>query len=397
MVTEFQDRNVRSVRTQVFLPLFSVAEWLAQNWWFLQAEAERPGNGINTSFDRRHNLRWAREGFALPSLRLVTLGQLTELRWEPLEIPKAGISFLARGRAVLSSADVSAAIHEFVTAVVARLDDSDVLRTSLHDEWTAVQNADEHEREFCLAAARLGEDPYSLKTPLETKILEVAKDIRPELLNDFLSVAQINELTEQGAALARASESIASDSEAVDALRGIRAYVPAIENSKNAWENGYRFAQVLRAKLNGGRWKSRSLDDLAGYLRIDQIDHCLLKSDNDCRFLDALTGVNQRNNPKFLIEKERPDARQFAFCRALFASLTSCPQFAAVSKVQTVQQQMNRAFAAELLAPHDLIKRDLSSSEIGEDEVDDLAADYGVSSFVIRHQIENHRIARVCS
>jgi Zn-dependent peptidase ImmA (M78 family) len=56
---------------------------------------------------------------------------------------------------------------------------------------------------------------------------------------------------------------------------------------------------------------------------------------------------------------------------------------------------MNRAFAAEFLAPHGMLKGDLSGAMIGEDEIDDVALDYGVSTFVVRHQIENHRLARV--
>lgn len=56
---------------------------------------------------------------------------------------------------------------------------------------------------------------------------------------------------------------------------------------------------------------------------------------------------------------------------------------------------MNRAFAAEFLAPHAMLKGDLSAATVGEEEIDDLAADYGVSGFVIRHQIENHKLAQI--
>ena len=165
---------------------------------------------------------------------------------------------------------------------------------------------------------------------------------------------------------------------------------------RNSWETGYRFAAALRAKLNGGGWKSHSLDELAGHLGIDRLDNCLLPGADDCHFLDALTGSNQRGNPKFLIEKEREDSRQFAFCRALFEHLTlPRDRFAAVSRLRTDRQQMNRAFAAEFLAPHEMLSSDLSGAMIGEDEIDDLAAGYGVSAFVVRHQIENHRIAGI--
>jgi|GEM_PF-1964684 len=143
-------------------------------------------------------------------------------------------------------------------------------------------------------------------------------------------------------------------------------------------------------------WKSHSLDELAGHLRIDQLDHCLLQGSEGCQFVDALVGTNQHNNPKFFVQKKRPDSRQFAFCRALFEHLTlKTGAFAAISRLRTERQQMNRAFAAEFLAPYDLLKIDLSGTSISEDEVDDLAQAYGVSAFVVRHQIENHRLARV--
>ncbi len=164
----------------------------------------------------------------------------------------------------------------------------------------------------------------------------------------------------------------------------------------NPWESGYKFAEALRENLNGETWKSHSLHELAGHLRIDQLDHCLLPEKAGCRFLDALTGLNQRQNPKFLIEKKREDSRQFAFCRALFEHLTSPPdRFAVVSGLRTNRQQMNRAFAAEFLAPHRMLKSDLSGAVIGEDEIADLATEYGVSTFIVRHQIENHQLARV--
>ena len=88
----------------------------------------------------------------------------------------------------------------------------------------------------------------------------------------------------------------------------------------NAWETGYRFATDLRNNLNGGKWKSRSLDDLAGRLNIDQ-EHCILPDAERCPFLDALTGFNQLGNPKFSIEKRRPESRQFAFLPAQYRNI----------------------------------------------------------------------------
>ena len=56
---------------------------------------------------------------------------------------------------------------------------------------------------------------------------------------------------------------------------------------------------------------------------------------------------------------------------------------------------MNRAFAAEFLAPQAMLGSRLSSDVVDEEEIEDLASEFGVSGFVIRHQIENHELARV--
>lgn len=395
-VTEVLDTKTKSVRNAIFLPLFPLAEWIADNWWFLQTEAEEAGNLKGIEFDRRHNCRWAREGFVLPSLRFVTLGNNVAAQWQTWEIPDAGIRFLSSGDAVISSRVFVENLREFVNAVVARLEESSVTGTTLHEQWFAIENADAEERSFCHASARLGVDPYAIEDQLEEEILDVAKTIRPELLDEFLSLANIDELTHQAFALKSASDAISTDADSVDALTAVRCKAPTLEQGANPWETGYRFASQLRQALNGGTWRSQSLEDLAGYLNIDHLDHCLLSTPSDCKFLDALTGTNQHSTPKVIIEKTRPDSRQFAFCRALFEHLT-LPEgrFAAVSRLRTERQQMNRAFAAEFLAPHAMLKGDLSAATVGEEEIDDLAGEYGVSGFVIRHQIENHKLARI--
>jgi len=255
-VTELQDRRTKSVRTSIFLPLFPLAEWLADNWWFLQSEAERPDTGESREFDRRHNLRWAREGFVLPSLRFVTLGEDVGAQWQSLDMPDAGIKFLASGHAVLSGSALEATLSDFVNAVVARLDDMGLPGTTLHEQWLAIQKADADEQEFCHAAARLGTDPYAVDNQLEAEILNVSSRIRPELLNDFLSLATVDQLASQTSALAAASESIASDADNIDALRGVRSQAPSFMRGANSWETGYQFAAALRANLNGGTWKS---------------------------------------------------------------------------------------------------------------------------------------------
>ncbi len=59
----------------------------------------------------------------------------------------------------------------------------------------------------------------------------------------------------------------------------------------------------------------------------------------------------------------------------------------------TRRQQSNRAFAAEFLAPSRSLGARIAYSAVDDEQVDDLAEEFGVSTQVIRNQIENHKIA----
>ena len=64
----------------------------------------------------------------------------------------------------------------------------------------------------------------------------------------------------------------------------------------------------------------------------------------------------------------------------------------------TDRQAFSRAFAAEFLAPAEGLRERLRDASVVEAEgVDDLAAEFGVSSIVIRRQIDNHDLAEVAT
>lgn len=54
-----------------------------------------------------------------------------------------------------------------------------------------------------------------------------------------------------------------------------------------------------------------------------------------------------------------------------------------------------RAFAAEFLAPAEALRQRLGGEQVSPDEVEDLACDFDVSGYVVRHQIENHNLAQI--
>ena len=67
-----------------------------------------------------------------------------------------------------------------------------------------------------------------------------------------------------------------------------------------------------------------------------------------------------------------------------------------VTEVYTAEQKRQRAFAAELFAPAAELRYRLQGQTlVGEDTLEELAMEYQLNTTAIKHQLENHQIARV--
>jgi hypothetical protein len=81
-VTRIEDERAQTVRDAVYCPAYPLAEWFAFNWWSLLNETER-----RTSAPEKHNIRFAREGFALPDLELFSEDSFVRAVWKPPHEP----------------------------------------------------------------------------------------------------------------------------------------------------------------------------------------------------------------------------------------------------------------------------------------------------------------------
>jgi hypothetical protein len=157
-VTRVHDERAQTVREAIYCSAYPLAEWFAFNWWALLNESERP-----SSSGECHNLRFAREGFALPNLELFSEESMVRAVWKPYRPASAPVRFLEEGFALLDRKAFVSEIQTFVGKVVARLESQNVPRTFLTREWSAIGETSGAEREFCETAGALGLDPYDLE------------------------------------------------------------------------------------------------------------------------------------------------------------------------------------------------------------------------------------------
>ncbi len=391
--TRVLDARANTVREDVYFPLYPLAEWIACNWFFLFYEAQNPRKQ-NRDAEARHNIRSGREGFAFPNLAIWPEGETTRIESTRCSAEKESVEYLVEDHAEVDAKDVRRELSNLVDLVCERLASQNISGTLLQDEWNAIQNMNREELAFCAACAKLGQDPFNIDDDTAENIVHAGGCICEDLQDDFFDAADLDDLFKQLNSLRRYLDCIANDSEDISALKRLRGTPLVADLKAMPWEQGYEAARRLREtlSLNGDRLASENALKNAFNLQPSEWRSCLLIRKTPKDFFDSLVALNQTKSPVFVVSDKRSEARRFAFCRALFEYLTSEGP-ALTNASYSCRQKRNRAFAAEFLAPAAAIKEQISTDFAEEETIAALAGCFGVSEFVIQHQIRNHQIA----
>ena len=394
-LTKVLDNRAATIRDSIFVPLYPIAEWLVSNWWFLAHEPENPAKKRTSAFKRRHSLRTSTDGYALPDLTMTTSGSRTLLRWTAGSSAWTRTYFLNSGQATVDTGQFMQNCADFIEKVTRRLVDCDIRSTFLQDEWAAIQNADDDESRFCAMSAQLGWDPYDLDASLQDQLFTLADQLG-ELSGEAFPVINASAPLEDSAAILKAIEA-AKPNELDLPFSPEPVAEPRFVDGR-PWDAGYRSAEATRSLLGLNGQPISNIESLASAL--DQ-DIATLKRVTapvgPLSRLNLVEGVVTRGSSgsaSFGLKASGDAGRRFLFCRTLAEAIYSQGD-ALVTKGNTERQQRNRAFAAEFLAPSAGLRAKIAHSVVDDEQVDELAEEFGVSTRVILHQIENHRIAEL--
>lgn len=86
----------------------------------------------------------------------------------------------------MDGAEVGHTLSSLVASVLTRLAEQGVPNTLLEREWEAITGTDGEEAEYCLAAARLGLDPYSEAHKVEASIIRASEQLSARVFDDFM-------------------------------------------------------------------------------------------------------------------------------------------------------------------------------------------------------------------
>lgn len=384
-VTSVLDRRSRAWRDHVVVPLFAVAEWLAVNWWHLFHEIESTGTQ-KSGFESRHDLAFAGDGFLLPSLTMTPARERVRLRWRRYRPEHARIEFVDEGEASVGREELELQFRDLIDAVLDRLRGAGAVLEPLDSEWAALNSLDADEREFSRAAALLGVDPFDVSDALADEIVEFWGSADPSVREDALAAANGDSLAHVGRWLFRSLEDL-GEAASGGGWAELRRALPQ-PSAAEPWKRGYDLARSVRRQLgaHGDRFDFTLDDSLA------------LRPHERQTPSARIQGLVAADAPACVVAPREESGKRFLMARALGDYLGRTePGPALLSVLATDRQARSRAFAAELLAPSESLRRRLRGGPAEPEQVDELALEYGVSTEVIRRQIENHGLATVVS
>jgi hypothetical protein len=265
-----------------------------------------------------------------------------------------------------------------------------VQQTYLAPEWRAILDA-EHDPEqeaFCEKAARLGCDPFDVADSVAAQIEHLGVLLPEPVAEDFCDAIPLAQMTSGAEAVKTFIDSASATALGEGRWREFRERLHW-HGTEVPWRDGYNEARALRAYLGQSGPIATDLDSFLkrefGSLEIREFEVAPR--------IDAISAPTQTEAPVFgFPSRLREESKRFILCRALSDHLLS-GQPSLVTRTGTEHQQRNRAFAAEFLAPAESIKQRITGDRVGEEDVEELAHEFQVSDLVIRHQIQNHKLA----
>jgi hypothetical protein len=403
-ITEHEDSFSHTVREDVLLSAYPLALWFATNWWRILYEP-RPSNGAAKAEWRiSHEMPSANEGYIWPVLVFESVGPsiaLTVPRRAGSKDDALRYLNTQTSPVYLWRNGLEASLREFINQTVSRLEAMNVKDTELAKLWVEVQDESRSPDDsiYRILEACLGYDPDEAPDSLVEQLLE---------LKDLAGFDTILELAPslygsqcQPAIDLQVLVSSAFNSSGLFGKPSIPKLTekPGLTALAAPWRQASMAASELRQKLSIGLGKltTHTLCDLLGLQSgspdVDESPFADLSVSLGIRRSDGNIRYFLRS-PKRADEAVRQKSIRFQLARfvgdELFRESTS-QGWLACTESRTWRQAFQRAFAAELLCPPDVILEKCQSlpTPLPAEVFEDVASEFEVSEMVVMNHMQN--------
>jgi hypothetical protein len=391
---------IQSERKSLYLPAFSIAEWLVRNWWSLLNELctweTVPAYAFNAAQRRwlkRHCLRSADSSLMLPALCVYHDGQSLRAEWQPDpegSMPNMPGEFIVGGAEPLESSATEISLAQFIDTVLDRAGAANDRRVDeLREQWRVIEGADSEEQAFCTLAGRMGLDPYDsdeMTDDLARFLEQSFSGPDDPLVRDLTEVAGADSIVQQWSWLSSVATDLKLGSNPVDLSFGFpsRGSLPP--------QFGYKLARLVRAAADLSLESPlNSVESVAGAvtgrrLRIEDRNHIPGQG------IRAIVGRSETDGEIVAAgpRAAREDSQRFLSARSLYHALvTTGTSRRLVTDAYSWDQKASRAFAAELIAPQQALACRVTGPSADSSQIELLGREFRASTIVIEKQLEN--------
>ena len=366
---------------------YPLAEWLVWNRWRILWEP-RPAVP-SREWEFAHRLPSVGSGYLWPNIELASDGQRVRLTSSPPQDPRpCAFRYVGAPRSArIAAAELEAAIDGFAERVLVELGRSKIAGSNLQvlcDE-TEQERGDERASIYRRVEASLGADPGEGDiAAIKRRISEV----------EVLGKAAVMELAADGVhagagELRTSLERTGFDTRPSDAMQlkdaeGVRNW-----GSTRAWMVGVALAHEARkcAGVRDEPLTNARLSDLAGVQRRSLEDNERVAEEVS---LEWRTGCGAR----IALRSKWTTGRRFDLARLLADRWLPDGQQDSVlpaTRASTYRQKVQRAFAAEFLAPADALDSFLDG-DFTDAKQEDAAEHFEVSPLAVRAILVNNRL-----
>lgn len=382
-----------SLRNSIRVSSYPLALWFTAYWWRLLYEPIPSGEQIEKSYSWKnsHSLASANSGYIWPNISFIPDGQfITVISSQQFSDSKLPLFYLGSKDAIIVDNQVFiSAIKDFIKLTIDRLNDFKKNNTNLHTLFMQLNNEMEDE-DFALyrrVEALLGYDPDEAPDNVIEKIETALKIFNKRILTELISACSINETASPIADL----ESAISMSKTGVKGKWTNPLPIKIKSNMPPWETGRFLAKKLRTAIGNTDKKieTKTLCDFLG-ITAKEISNSYPAHD---RF-----SVSHFNDDKLYINLKRESSsyystgRRFQISRLIGSLLAHTDEnIFILSDCKTYSQKLQRAFAAEFLAPIDEVKNFIQKN-VTTETIGKAADHFSVSPQTIAHSLTNHEI-----
>lgn len=396
-VSEFAvDRG--SIHKRLHIPIYYIAEWIAENWWQILYEPRKTEDDSRPEFLARHSLIAAQHGFPLPAVHFIPTGRGISVFSSPRRVSLAGARFRSGASTNLLPAELSDAFRSFVSDCVDRLNEASVIDTPLVEAWNKIRNTSPEEEVFCQLIGSLGLDPYDVDPHIAGQVDWLYDNVGVRATRDFCLAASEEDFYEHFGVAKQLNESLPLTQ---TSQLGFLSNVPLPKDvaGSPSWRRGVQAAKLVRERLSF-RVSDETVPDKffehLGFSTRQNFSSSLVERGINRSFVGAsLSGFLERREGEFrlALSPTHQDQRRFAATRGIYlawASETESRRF--VTGAVTRDQQASRAFAAELLVPADYIKAQAQDGRLELGAIEEIARSRRASQEIVRLQAFNNDV-----